>query len=126
LDEAGGYAPECYGFIRDGLAHTVEKVHGTARGATEQTAPDESRHVSGRQLSEGLRDYAVQRYGLLARSVLARWGITRTLDFGRIIFAMIDVGLMRKQDDDRLEDFEAVYDFADAFGEPERTLESKN
>lgn len=116
LDEAGGYAPACYPFISDGLAYTVRLIHG--EGAA---ADDESRHVSGQQLCMGLRDYAVQRYGLLAKVVLNRWGVYETADFGRIIFAMVDAGLMNKTDEDTIADFDAVYDFDEAFQEPEPT-----
>jgi len=74
-----------------------------------------NRHVSGQDLCWGLRDYAQQRWGRLARSVLAAWGITETLDFGRIVFAMIDYDFMQKQPSDSLDDFGNVFDFAEAF-----------
>lgn len=119
LKRAGGYSPECYTFIRDGLAHTVEMIHGEEAAAV---APeDESRHVSGTQLCLGLRDYAVQRYGLLARDVLNRWGIHETMDFGRIVFAMVAAELMRKTDEDTLDDFRGVYAFDEAFDVPQPT-----
>lgn len=104
------YPPEAFQFVRDGLAHTVQMVHGQGAGVE-----DESRHVSGQQLCLGLRDYAQRRYGLLARTVLARWSIHATEDFGRIVFAMIDANLMRKRDEDTLDDFLDVYDFEEAF-----------
>lgn len=112
MRQAGGYAPEAYEFLRKGLAHTVDMIHGSSG----PTGDDESRHVSGQQLCMGLRDYAIKRYGLLARTVLSRWGVTRTDDFGRIVFALIDNGLMRKTDDDTLDDFCGVYEFDEAFG----------
>lgn len=125
FDAAGGYSPEAYRFIRDGLAHTVEMVHGQGGGGSVETQLhseyDDDRHVSGQQLCMGLRDYGVQQYGLLAKSVLGRWGIRKTADFGSIIFAMVDAGLMRKTDEDRLEDFHDVFDFDEVFTEPERT-----
>jgi uncharacterized repeat protein (TIGR04138 family) len=71
--------------------------------------------VSGQQLCLGLRDFAVEQYGLLARAVLRSWGVTRCDDFGRIVFAMVEAGLMQKTQDDDLTDFEGVYDFAEAF-----------
>ena len=88
-------------------------VHGN--GASNEPAPDESRHVSGQQLCLGLRDFAIKQYGLLALTVLGRWGLRRTDDFGRIVFAMIEAGLMKKTDEDTLEDFRGVYDFGEAF-----------
>jgi uncharacterized repeat protein (TIGR04138 family) len=112
-DKAGPFPPEAFEFVRRGLGHTVEMVHGD--GAHTQPAPEDNRHVSGQQLCLGLRDFAIRQYGLLALTVLGRWGIKRTDDFGRIVFAMIEAGLMRKTDEDTLEDFRGVYDFGEAF-----------
>ncbi len=122
MDKAGGYSPLCFAFIRDGLAHTVEMVHGNASDETllELGLGDESRHVSGHELCIGLRDFAIDRYGLLARSVLNKWGIHETRDFGNIIFAMVESGLMRTTEEDTIEDFEGVYDFEDVFNDPAR------
>lgn len=74
------------------------------------------RHVSGSELAWACRDLALQQYGLTARAVLAHWGITATRDFGQIVFALVDVGLLSTQPGDRLEDFEGVYEFPDALG----------
>jgi uncharacterized repeat protein (TIGR04138 family) len=104
---AGPYAQEAFQFVRDGLAHTVKTIHGEAR--------DSERHVCGQELCNGLKDYAIERYGLLARTVLSRWGINRTDDFGCIVFAMIEAGLMRKSEEDSLEDFREVFEFEEAF-----------
>lgn len=114
---AGGFPPEAVQFVRDGLQHTVKLIHGEAVA----TAPilnetdEQSRHVTGQQLCLGLRDYALRRYGMLARSVLAKWNVQRTEDFGRIVFAMVDADKMRKNDGDSLADFENVFDFDEAF-----------
>ena len=74
-----------------------------------------NRHVSGRELCWALRDYAQNRWGLLAMVVLESWRIRETLDFGRIVFGFIDFDMMRKQDNDTLTDFEEVYNFGEAF-----------
>jgi uncharacterized repeat protein (TIGR04138 family) len=71
--------------------------------------------VTGPQLCLGLRDFAIQKYGMLARTVLERWGIRKTDDFGRIVFAMIEAGLMRKSDEDSESDFQGVFDFDEGF-----------
>jgi len=107
--DAGPYPAEAYEFIQRGLSHTVEKLHGTI------TDPNASRHVSGQELCEGLREFALMQWGLLARTVLRRWDITCTLDFGRIVFALIDAGQMQRTDEDTIEDFRNVYDFKTAF-----------
>ncbi len=123
MDQAGGYSPACFEFIREGLAHTVEMVHGNPADQTmlELGLSEDSRHVCGRELCIGLKDYAIERYGMLAKSVLNRWGIHYTRDFGNIIFAMVDVGLMRTTDEDSIEDFDSVYEFDDVFADPART-----
>ncbi len=113
-EDMGLYPPEAYQFVQDGLAYTVEKIHGQA---TKSKSEHASRHVSGRELSAGLREYALEQWGMLARAVLRRWGITRTEDFGRIVFAMVESGWMSKTEEDTLEDFRNVFDFASAFEE---------
>jgi len=124
FEQAGGYSPACFGFIRDGLAHTVEMVHGNPEDQTmlELGIVEESRHVCGRELCIGLRDYAIDRYGMMAKSVLNKWGIHQSRDFGNIIFAMVEVGLMRTTEDDNIEDFDSIFDFDDVFTDPARTL----
>ena len=75
------------------------------------------RHVTGAELAWACRDFAREQFGLLARTVLAHWGITRTEDFGRIVFTLVEVGLLVTQPGDREDDFDGVYDFATAFGD---------
>jgi uncharacterized repeat protein (TIGR04138 family) len=74
------------------------------------------RHVSGGELAWACRDFARAQFGLLAPSVLGHWGVTRTDDFGRIVFTLVEVGLLVTQPGDREADFASVYDFSDAFG----------
>ena len=74
-----------------------------------------NRNVSGQELSWGLRDYALRRWGLLASVVLRSWGIERTDDFGNIVFALVDHGFMQKEPHDSIADFQSVYRFEDAF-----------
>src|SRR3982750_748932 len=75
-NNAGPYPHEAFQFVREGLAHTVKMFHGDA-------ASSAARHVSRPQLCVGLRDFAVTTYGMLARTVLCRWGVRSTDDFGR-------------------------------------------
>lgn len=83
----------------------------------EADAEAEGRHLSGQELCEALRQYALQQYGYMAASVLAQWGIKSTQDFGSIVYNLIDIGLMRKSSDDRQEHFSDVYDFQEVFVE---------
>ncbi len=73
------------------------------------------RHIAGRELAIGVKDLALERYGPMARSVLGHWGIHTTEDVGRVVFALVEQGILVKQDEDRLEDFAGVFDFEDAF-----------
>jgi uncharacterized repeat protein (TIGR04138 family) len=111
LSRSTNYPLDAFLFIQRGLDYAVRRTHGEA----DPKADPASRHVSGQQLCEGLRDYAIAQYGLLARSVLRHWHINRCEDFGRIVFAMIEAGMMQKTSDDTLDDFVGVYDFAEAF-----------
>ncbi len=122
VEEVSLYPIEAYEFIHSGLAYTVQKKHGDR--LSKKTDPkkitkeeQKSYHVTGRDLSEGLREFALLRWGMLARTVLRRWNITRTEDFGRIVFALVENGHMSKTETDTLEDFKNVFDFAIAFDE---------
>jgi uncharacterized repeat protein (TIGR04138 family) len=111
VEAVGLYPIEAFEFVQQGLGYTVQKIHGECR----KKQPPASRHVSGQDLCEGLRDYALLKWGLLARTVLARWNVRRTLDFGTIVFALVEHGHMQKTDEDTIEDFRDVYDFKSAF-----------
>jgi uncharacterized repeat protein (TIGR04138 family) len=106
--ELGAYPIAAFHFVEQGLAYTVRQIHAT-------TTVGKSHHVSGQELAEGLREVALHKWGMLAGLVLSRWKINATIDFGRIVYAMIDAGLLAKNDTDALDDFRDVYDFADAF-----------
>ena len=82
-----------------------------------QTRLDVRRHVTAPELAWACRDFALQQYGLLAPVVLAHWGITRTEDLGRIVYTLVEVGLLVTQPGDHESDFSGVYEFTDAFGE---------
>ena len=103
------YPEDAYFFILRGLNFTVARL-------------DKPRHVTGRELSDGMRLYAVEQFGPMAREVLEHWGITRTEDFGNIVFNLIEVKLLAKTEGDSIDDFKGVYDFKKAFA---RTVEYK-
>jgi uncharacterized repeat protein (TIGR04138 family) len=76
---------------------------------------DEPRHISGRELTDGVRELAIGQYGLLAKAVLEHWGIHETEDVGRVVFAMVEHGLLVKEEEDRPEDFADLFDFEEEF-----------
>jgi uncharacterized repeat protein (TIGR04138 family) len=102
----GDYPVQALEFMQAGLEYTVVKIHG------KMVKADRQRHVSGQQLCQGLREYAMCRWGMMARTVLGRWGIHSTLDFGRIVFLLVHAGLLKTTDHDSLSDFRDVFDFA--------------
>lgn len=103
LEKDSSYKFEAYTFVLAALHDTVTRLK-------------KPRHITGKELALGIRKYALDQFGPMAMTVLHHWGIRRTIDFGKIVFALIDVQLLSKQVEDKLEDFDNVYDFTDAFG----------
>lgn len=77
-------------------------------------AGDAPAHITGRELLESVREYGLERFGLMARTVFHCWSVHSTDDFGRVVFDLIDRGLMSKTANDQLADFCDVYDFEEA------------
>ena len=105
------YAPEAFLFLHDGLMRTLKQV---------QEKEKKPRQISGAELSEGLRAYALEQYGPLTMTVLERWGVRTTRDFGEIVFLLLEAGLLGKTEEDKIEDFDNLYDFDAAFRAPFR------
>lgn len=105
------YHHQAYLFIKEALTTTQE----TLRRRSPAHPDDESAHISGRELLEGIRILASRQYGMLAPAVFASWGVRATSDFGRIVFELVELGELRRTEHDHLNDFEGVYSFEDAF-----------
>jgi len=104
------YPRDAYLFLRDGLEYTqrlLKREIGT-----------KARHISGQELLEGLREYALKEYGPMALTLLAEWGVRRTEDFGNLVFNMVEHGILSKTDRDSRDDFRNGYDFDQAFRSP--------
>ncbi len=116
---------EAYQFIRESLQFAHENrelmqlegpsVESPLAGGVPASGQSSSKHVTGQQLCEACRRYAIEQYGYLAKIVLANWGIRSTSDFGELVYNLIRIEQMRKSDTDRREDFDDVYSFDDAF-----------
>ncbi len=72
-------------------------------------------HVTGQQLCEGIKCLALERYGAMTKMVLEHWGISKTIDFGNIVINMVNENVLSKTPEDKLQDFEDVYDFDSVF-----------
>ncbi len=116
----GRYALEAYQFLTSGLEFTSRRIYG------ERTPDGGPYHVTGQQLCEGLRDLAQRFWGPLTLDVLRSWNVTRSRDFGEMVFLLAENQLMGKRDSDRIEDFEDVFDFADAFADYRIELDRKD
>jgi uncharacterized repeat protein (TIGR04138 family) len=104
---------KAYTFVRQALDHTVKEL--------KKKNPDrtgKSQHVTGAELLEGIRAFALDQFGPLTKTVLNLWGITRCSDFGDIVFNLIEYNVFSKTDSDRREDFGNIYDFDEAFVKP--------
>jgi uncharacterized repeat protein (TIGR04138 family) len=117
------YKLEAYIFVFEALNY-AQNVLGLGRDCPSEPSagPEEDeeeeghqRHVSGPQLCEAVRQYAVEQYGYMAKTVLNSWGLSSTSDVGEIVFNLIHIGRMRKTKDDHREDFDDVYDFDTVF-----------
>ena len=112
------YKLDAYQFIRESLqfAHeNLDRVGPLGYGPTDQPDVDAPRHLTGQQLCEACRLYAIDQYGYLAKMVLANWGLTSTSDFGELVYNLIRIEQMRKNESDQREDFNDVYSFEEAF-----------
>lgn len=96
------YKLEAYLLVNDGLQYTLKQL-------------DIRRHVSGRELLEGIRQLVLERYGRMAKAVLNSWGLFTTDDLGNVVFNLVNAGLMSKTETDTIEEFRAVYDFEETF-----------
>lgn len=96
------YNLDAYEFIMQALWFTQRKL--SRQG-----------HVSGKELLEGIRDFAIEQYGPMARAVFSHWGIHSTDDFGEIVFNMVETGLLGSTEQDSRQDFKSGYDFNRAF-----------
>ncbi len=103
------YKADAYHFVFRALDFVLDKQ------AEQREDGDEDRHVSAIELLEGLREFALELYGPLARLVLEHWGIYRTDDFGEIVFGLVECRLLNKQDSDRKSDFRNGFNFREAF-----------
>ena len=78
----------------------------------------QSNHLTGQQLLEGIRLFALDQYGPMARLVLEYWGVKNCRDFGNIVFNLVEFQVLGKTDEDCPEDFNNGYDFKKAFDYP--------
>ena len=102
VDKDPRYTGQAYFFIFEALEYTLGRMNPR-------------RHVSGKELLEGIREFALESYGFLSRTVFYEWGITTTEDLGQIVFNLVNANLLMKNETDTLSDFRNGFDFEEAF-----------
>jgi uncharacterized repeat protein (TIGR04138 family) len=105
------YRLNAYQFVRDSLAYAQEVL------PNEESEKENEPHLTGQQLCEAIRLFAIDQFGYMSKTVLNNWGIQGTNDFGEIVYNLIDIGMMKKSETDEREHFADVYSFEKAFVE---------
>lgn len=98
----GRYHINAYRFVYEALDYSVKQL-------------EKKRHISGRELLEGLKNLALEQFGALAIMVFDVWGVHKTADFGNIVFNLVEAEMMSRSEEDCREDFEGVYEFREVF-----------
>lgn len=106
------YHRDAYAFLKEALEYTQRTL--------KRPVGEKTRHITGQELLEGIREYALKEYGPMALTVLSEWGIRRSEDFGEIVFNMVEHGILSKTENDSRKDFQDGYDFEKAFRSPFR------
>ncbi|MGN6387420.1 MAG: Minf_1886 family protein [Verrucomicrobiota bacterium] len=110
LEKDSRYDREAYIFLRDALEFTQKAISKANKGKTG--------HISGQQLLNGIREYALAMFGPMALTVLEEWGVRKCEDFGNMVFSMVENGLLHKTEKDSPDDFKNVFTFEEAFRDP--------
>ena len=105
------YETEAYLFVRRSLDFTWKKSGKTA-------VKGKAKHISGRELLDGIRELALEEYGPMTKTLFENWGIKKTDDFGQIVFNLVNYKVFGKSENDSPRDFENYYNFKDAFLKP--------
>lgn len=112
-NEDSRYDKGAYYFLRHALDSTLSNI-------LEREKSEKPRHVTGQELCEGIKEYALDQFGPMAGILFKNWGITGTEDFGQIVFNLVEYGIFGKTETDSIEDFNKVYEFEEVFEKPFR------
>ena len=104
------YKRDAYLFLREALDYTQKLVGKENSGKV--------RHVTGQELLDGIRQFALEQFGPMTLTVFEEWGVRNCSDFGELVFNMLEIGLLAKTEKDSRADFQGGYDFEDAFRKP--------
>ena len=106
------FDPHTYFFLKEALDFTLKRI-AEANGG-------QPRHVTGQELLEGFRDYALEQFGPMASTLMKEWGVRKCQDVGDMVFHLIEEQVFGKQESDRREDFAEAFDFEEALRQEAR------
>lgn len=106
------YQKDAYFFLRDSLDYTVKYQRN---GELEEHS-----HVSGLELLDGMREYALKEFGPMSLAILESWGIKSSRDVGALVYNLIEAEAFGRSDDDDQSDFDRWFSFEEAFQQPFR------
>ena len=98
------YKEDAYAFVMESLNYTQRRL-------------GRSKHVTGEELLEGMKELLIQKFGPMTLMVLKHWGIEKTEDFGNIVFNLVTNKVLSKTDEDNIESFKNRYDLRQVFGD---------
>ncbi|MBM3961787.1 MAG: hypothetical protein FJ306_07800 [Planctomycetes bacterium] len=107
------FSRNAYYFVLDALDWTIAEL-----GRDEKAG--EERHVGGRELLIGIKEYASLQFGPMAPLVFERWGVRRSADFGEVVFNLVDAELLSRRATDSRLDFVDASDFRETFAQKHR------
>lgn len=110
LERNTRFDPHAFFFLKDALDFTLKRVAAANGG--------QARHVSGPELLEGFRDFALDQFGPMATTLLNEWGIRQCQDVGDMVFLLIEEQVFGKQDSDKPEDFAGDFDLHESLERP--------
>jgi uncharacterized repeat protein (TIGR04138 family) len=103
-----GYPVDAVMFVRDALGWVKATGRPHAGGGLHATALDVCR---------GVREYAARYFNDEAEALdlLAEWRLRSSEDVGRVIYAMVDAGLLKTSPQDSPADFDGLFALEDLF-----------
>jgi uncharacterized repeat protein (TIGR04138 family) len=111
-ERSARYAREAYVFVVAALGETVRAL------PPERLTDAERRHLSGRELTEGVVRMARDEFGPLAPTVFREWGVRTTEDVGEIVFELVEAGQLSARPEDTRADFAGHLELLAALAEP--------
>lgn len=110
VDKDPRFSVEAYAFISDAVLYTTHKI--------ESDSPAKQHHITGKELLDGIKDFAMQQFGPIAPAVLRHWGLNDSMAIGHVVFNMVNNQLLGKSQKDTIDDFKHGFDFDMEFSKP--------